>query len=109
MVWVLNTGDERLQDRWDGQLYEYPPNVPVEIPEHVAEHTFGFVSGDKERCLIRLGWVQTANDLVVAFERLSKFVLSTERPEIHHYPSPVVGRVPLPRKRGEGKGTLEVA
>lgn len=109
MVWVLNTGDERLQDRWDGQLYEYPPNELVEIPEHVAEHTFGFMSGDKVTCLTRLGWVKTSNELPDALARLSKFVVSAERPETHHYTSLVVDRVPPSRKRGEGKGTDRAA
>ena len=101
-VFVTNHGDTVLKDGWDGVVYEFNKGATVEIPDFVATHIFGYGVDDKEPCLIRLGWIKTSNDFKDGLEKLSKFEITTH-PVKNHSLSPVVGKVPLPLQRGEGK------
>ena len=109
-VWVLNTTDELLRDGYDGKFYDFAPNRWVEVPDFVATHVFGDQQANKEPYLIRLGWTKTSNDLPQAYERLSKFVISSQPPQTTTNPSPVVGRIPpSSEKREGGKGIHKAA
>ena len=109
-VWVLNTTDEPFEDMFDGVKYRFPPGKSVEVSDVVAQHIFGYQSENKEKHLIRLGWTRLSTDIPAALERLAKFRVSDKPLSDHHYPSPVVGRIPLPPTKGEGgKGTPKVA
>lgn len=101
-VFVTNHGDTILKDGWDGVVYEFRAGVSVEIPQFVATHIFGYGDDNKEQYLIRLGWIKTSNDMKDGLNKLSKFEITTHAPKNHSL-SPVVGKVPLPDKRGEGK------
>jgi len=46
-VWILNKTSEELTDKWAGETYKFPPNIPVEVPVEVAIHTFGYLKNDK--------------------------------------------------------------
>lgn len=109
-VWVLNTSEHPLKDHFNGQVYEFCVNEPVEIPLQVAKHVFGYLDNDKEPYLIRLGWTKMNTDVPDALKRLSMFKILEQPFPNHHYQSPVVGRIPLPpTKGGGGKGTQKVA
>jgi len=80
-VWVQNTGTEEVKASWDGVLYEMPPGSTVEVPVHLAHAYFGYDDTDKEQAVMRLGWVQTANDMPAALERLAAFHVTRDKPE----------------------------
>jgi hypothetical protein len=104
MVWVHNKGQEFLVDHWDGKPYSFSPNKPIEVPDHVARHIFGYGLEDKVPVLARLGWTQTLVDVPKAMERLNKFVITSEKPQPYHATSPVVDQVPsLASRQGRGK------
>ena len=102
-VYVTNTTDATFEDGYAGEVYKFIPGNTIEIPEGAARHIFGYEDNHKEPYLVRLGWIVTKRDLEAGMERLSKFVISTEKAGIHHSLSPVVERVPLSRKSGGGK------
>lgn len=104
MVWVHNKGQEFLVGHWDGKAYNFSPNKTIEVPDHVARHIFGYGIEDKIPVFARLGWTQTYNDVPKAMERLSKFVITAEKPQAYHATSPVVDQVPsLASRQGRGK------
>ena len=46
---VTNGNSNLLRDRCGGVQYEFPPNVPVMIPQEAAEHIFGYGLPEDER------------------------------------------------------------
>lgn len=105
-VWILNKTSEELTDKWAGETYKFPPNIPVEVPIEVAIHTFGYLKNDKTENLVRLGWTKTNLDMPKALERLNQFDISETRQNVYRSKSPTVDRTPLPAPiRGGGKGT----
>lgn len=57
-VVVVNKNGEEYAKQFDGELYRFPPNEPVTIPEVAAMFFFAYGQGDKERerILISNGW-----------------------------------------------------
>lgn len=105
IVQVVNRSDEELEDGFAGVRYRFPVGEPVEIPVEAARHIFGYGEEDREPFLVRLGWIETRNDLPKGLKRLNKFEITEPNPT-HNALSPVVTRVPLPdRRRGGGKAS----
>lgn len=55
-VFVTNKNDFVHTDRFDGEEFVFPPNVPVSISVEAAQHMLGFNLVDKSETLSRLGW-----------------------------------------------------
>jgi hypothetical protein len=107
-VIVTNTSKEDFEDMVNGEVFKFPPKVPVTVPALVAHHIFGFGETDKEPWVIRLGWTLTRKDLPEALARLAKFKI--DDPEgTRHSLSPVVERVPLDSPKGTSGGKLAIA
>ncbi|SRR6266404_7451588 len=75
-VFVTNTNSFTHQDRYDGEDYVFPPNVPVMIPMDAAEHMFGYHPpearkegevADYTNVLVRLGWASKYDPAVKNF------------------------------------------
>ena len=80
-VFVTNTNDFTHTDRYDGEDYDFPPNVRVLVPVEAATHMFGFNLPDKSDTLSRLGWAMkydpktnTVGDDPDGVQRLAHFV-----------------------------------
>src|SRR5277367_3218381 len=75
--------------RFNGKDYVFKQNVPLDVPEIVAQHIFGFNLEDKMPCLNRLGWMQVSTDYESGMEKLANVVFE-EPPEM----------IEAPKKRG---------
>jgi len=106
-VFVTNNSDITLIDGFAGKKYEFAPGTVVEIDEDTARHIFGYGDENKKPYLIRLGWLKSDTDLKTAFETLSKWDFSNERPKTNQSLSPLVEKVPLPPERGQGEISLK--
>ena len=106
-VTVTNTSKDHFEDMVNGEVFKFPPRVPVTVPAHVAHHIFGYGETDKEPWVVRLGWTLTRKDLPDALARLAKFKIDGGE-ENNHSLSPVVERVPLSDPKGSG-GKLAIA
>lgn len=71
-VRVTNESGEDIEGRFDGDDFLFPQGVPVDVPEVVAMHVFGFGKPDKQAVLTRLGWLLTSDQLKAAKARLDK-------------------------------------
>jgi len=110
-VWVVNKSDDELTTQWHGKHYTFPRSKPVEIPYDVAENIFGYRLDNKFEFVVRFGWTKDSNDLLRAYERLSKFEITEQRPKDYRATSPAVGQFPAPvlDKLERGKGTQAAA
>jgi hypothetical protein len=104
MVWVTNTGSDFLQGSWDGEIFKFPPQTPVQVPVEVARATFGYQIDDKAPFLARLGWIRTSNDVPEGLARLAAVVISEDLPQNRRSVSPAtVGASPTVRQRAVGE------
>jgi hypothetical protein len=71
--------------RYDGVDYVFKPDTPLDVPEIVAQHVFGFGLKDKSQALARLGWARTSDEIVMALEKLGT-VQFDEPPEMVEVP-----------------------
>lgn len=72
-VFVKNNGAEPFSDRYNGEDFKIPPGGIEEMLVETAELCLGFGQDDKTRCLRRLGWAFTMEDMPEALERLGQF------------------------------------
>lgn len=56
IVFVTNNNDFFHEDRFDGEMYQFPPKEKVQVPVDAAVHMFAFNMPDKTDALVRLGW-----------------------------------------------------
>ncbi|CAB4127533.1 hypothetical protein UFOVP95_4 [uncultured Caudovirales phage] len=110
-VWVVNKSNDELKTQWHGKHYIFPRSKPVEVPYDVAQNVFGYRLDDKFEFVVRFGWTKDSNDLLQAYERLSKFEISEQRPKDYRATSPAVDQFPVPvlDKLERGKGTQAAA
>jgi hypothetical protein len=54
-VRVMNGTDEAITGRYAGKDYTFKPGVPLDVPEVVAHHVFGFGADDKMPAMLRTG------------------------------------------------------
>ena len=101
-VFVTNRGDTPLTIGYDGVLYEFKKNIPVELPESGARQLFGFGLDDREHILVRYGWIKLHSELEEGLKTLDRFVITNERPVINSSLPSAVGVVPLHVKRHAG-------
>jgi hypothetical protein len=106
-VFVTNRGDTELSVGYDGVLYEFKKNVPVEIPIKGAVQLFGYKLDDKEHILVRYGWITLHSELEQKLKKLDQFVITTERPEKNSSLPSAVGIVPLRLEKGLGGKSYE--
>ena len=66
----------------------------VEITEKAARHIFGYFDSNKEEYMVRLGFIQTRNDIEKGLKKLEQFVISDQPPKHNHLLSPVVDELP---------------
>lgn len=71
--------------RFNGRDYTFKTNVPVDVPEVVAQHIFGFGIEDKSACLNRLGWMQMSTDYEKGMGMLAN-VIFDDPPEMVEAP-----------------------
>ena len=95
-VFVTNNTDHELCDGYNGQFYDFPKGVPVEVPVEIAVHVFGYDQDDKKPYLTRLGWLKIGQDFKAALRDLEQVDIQIERPKKNQSLSPLVERVPLP-------------
>jgi hypothetical protein len=58
--------------RFNGKDYLFKTGKPLDVPEIVARHVFGFGLEDKTAALSRLGWARTSDELEAGLEKLAK-------------------------------------
>jgi len=92
-VFVTNRSEVPLTVGYDGTLYEFKKNVSVELPYEGAVRLFGHEQEDKEPILVRYGWIKLHSELEEGLKILSRFEITTEKPNSSQ-PS-AVGVVPL--------------
>ena len=91
-VWVRNNGKIVFSDRYDGEDFSIPPGGVTEILVETAELCLGFGQEDKTRCIRRLGWAFTQNNMSEALSRLGTFSFHmTEKEALAHKPSKLIG------------------
>ena len=107
-VFVTNRSEVPLTVGYDGTLYEFKKNVPVELPYEGAVRLFGHKQEDKEPILVRYGWIKLHSELEEGLKILSRFEITTEKPNSSQ-PS-AVGVVPLRvEKHAGGKSSQRAA
>ena len=99
-VFVTNRSDVPLTIGYNAVMYEFKKNVPVEIPYEGAVRLFGYEQEDKEPVLVRYGWIKLHSELEEGLKILSRFEITTEKPNSSQ-PS-AVGVVPLRLEKGVG-------
>lgn len=70
---VIGKGErakKAIHGRFNGKDYVFPFAEPVNVHVEVARHLFGLGADDKTAALVRLGWVQTSDQILDAIERL---------------------------------------
>lgn len=84
-VWVTNNTGKVFKDFFDGIAYEFPANVPTEVPKVVAGHFFGhrlpdgtLPEGEKTRAMSRNSWNLDRKNGEVIF---AGFVVTSDRPK----------------------------
>ena len=109
-VFVTNRGDTPLTIGYDGVLYDFKKNVPVELPEAGAVRLFGYGQEDKEQILVRYGWITLHSELEQGLKILSQFEITSEKPAKDSSLPSAVGVVPLHvEKRAGGKPSQRAA
>lgn len=83
-VRVTNRTGKKIVGRYDGEDYEFPHGDPVDVPEAVATHVFGFGVPDKGAVLARLGWASSSDRIDEGLQKLAAIrfedVVVTARP-----------------------------
>lgn len=102
-VFVTNTTHKAFEDGFSGVRYRFAPGHKVEIPVEVARHIFGYGDPDKEPYLVRLGWIETKNDLPEGILKLAQFEIAEHDPGTRRSLSPVAEQVPPASRRAGGK------
>jgi len=97
----VTNGNASLVGRFNGRDYHFKQGVPIDVPELVAKHVFGFGMADKSVALNRLGWARSSDELEAGMEKLSK-VSFDDPPEMVEAPKPARGRHP---KAADDTGT----
>lgn len=101
-VFVTNRGNTELTIGYDGVVYEFKKNVPVEIPLDGAVKLFGYKLQDREHILVRHGWITTHAELEESLKKLDQFVITTEKPQQDSSLPSAVGVVPLRIEKSAG-------
>jgi len=101
-VFVTNRSNIELTIGYDGVVYEFVKNVPVEIPLAGAVQLFGYTLKDREHILVRHGWIQTHAELEESLKKLDQFEITTEKPIKDSSLPSAVGVVPLRLEKGVG-------
>ena len=102
-VYVTNKTDKPLIIQYEFKELKFPSNETISVSEDCARHIFGYGVINKEPHMASLGIIKTTNDIPDGLKILEKFEISQEQPKKNHLLSPMVERVPLPSKKGEGK------
>ena len=103
-VFVTNRSDTELTVGYNGVMYVFKKNEPVELPVDGAIRLFGYQLKDREHILVRYGWIQLHNELEQGLKKLDQFVITTEKPESNTLLPSRVSVVPLlSEKRVGGK------
>ena len=89
----VTNGNASLVGRYNGRDYHFKKDVPIDVPEIVAKHVFGFGMDDKSVALNRLGWARTSDELPIGMEKLGN-VSFDDPPEMVEAPKPVKGKKP---------------
>jgi hypothetical protein len=109
-VFVTNRSDTQLTIGYEGVVYEFKRDTPVELPLGGAVQLFGYKLDDREHILVRHGWIHTHAELEKGLEKLDQFEITTERPEKNSSLPSAVGVVPLRvEKSAGGKFNKKVA
>lgn len=96
---ITNGNTGVVKGRYSGKDYLFKPNVPLDVPEIVARHVFGFGMDDKSAALNRLGWALVSEDLDKGMEMLGN-VAFDDPPEMIEAPKSAKGKkkaLPAPR------------
>ena len=108
-LYVTNQSGNLLEFDYEFKTIQFPKGKTVEITEKAARHIFGYLDSNKEEYMVRLGFIQTRNDIENGLKKLEKFVISDKPPKHNHSLSPVVDESPshenkvLPLNREKGK------
>jgi hypothetical protein len=102
-LYVTNKTDKTLILQYEFKELKFPSNETIVVSEDCARHIFGYGVSNKEPYMVSLGFIKTTNDIPDGLKILEKFEISQEQPKKNHLLSPMVERVPLPSKKGEGK------
>ena len=94
-VFVTNRSNTELTIGYDGVVYEFKKDKPIEIPLAGAVQLFGYKLEDREHILVRHGWIHTHAELEESLKKLDQFVITTEKPEKDSSLPSAVGVVPL--------------
>lgn len=92
---MVNNSGKDFADQFDGEKFDFPAQkegaapIATEIPVEAAALIFGLGEEDKKRCIQRLGWAATTNDMTKALERIGQFTFTLEQPK-GHATAPVV-------------------
>lgn len=90
--------DGRVIGRYDGADYVFKAGEPLDVPEIVAQHVFGFGLTDKSAALARLGWATKTEEIEQAMERLFQ-VQFDDPPEMIEVPR----KQRAPKKAGDAR------
>jgi len=101
-VFVTNRGDTPLTIGYDGVLYDFKKNIPVELPESGARQLFGFGLNDREHILVRHGWIKLHSELEEGLKTLDRFVITNDRPVTNSSLPSAVGAIPLRSEKNVG-------
>ena len=101
-VFVTNRTNTELTIGYDGVLYTFKKDEPVELPLHGAVKLFGYKLEDREHILVRHGWIHTHAELEEGLKRLDQFEITTERPQQDSSLPSAVGVVPLRIEKSAG-------
>jgi hypothetical protein len=71
-VRITNQTGKKIIGRYDGEDYEFLHGEPVDVPEPVAAHVFGFGVPDKAAVLARLGWATTSDMVDEGLQKLGR-------------------------------------
>ena len=99
-IYVTNRWIKDVSMSYNFIPYSFPVDETVEVPVEAARHIFGFDQEDKEPYLVQLGWIRTKNDLEESLKIYEHFEFSYKPPSKNHSISPVVEKVPLPKRAG---------
>jgi hypothetical protein len=102
-VYVTNNTDKTLVTQYEFKELKFPSKETISVSEDCARHIFGYGISNKEPYMASLGFIRTTNDIPEGLKILDQYKISQDPPTKNHLLSPMVERVPLPSKKGEGK------
>ena len=83
-VRIVNN-NKTVVGRFNGKDYKFEQGKPIDVPEVVAAHVFGFGIEDKTQCLNRLGWARSSDEIEAGLEKLGN-VIFEDPPELVEKP-----------------------